>query len=225
MVHQKYEYSKDITQRILQDYIDKIFAFALKRTMNREEAEDLSQDIVFEVLRSSASLKDEKAFHGWLWSIAKNTWKRWIYKKTKHPVESFDGLNMVLFDNDRSFEDNVIAKEDINLLRREIALLSQIQREVTVLYYIEEKSCDEIAVLMNISKGMVKQHLYKARKILKEGVNMVREVGEKSYNPKDFVFNFWGEVGTMYFEMFERKLPKNIVMSAYQKPITIEETC
>lgn len=83
MVHQKNEYSKEIVQKILQDYIDKIFAFALKRTMNREDAEDLSQDIVFEVLRSSASLKDEKAFHGWLWSIAKNTWKRWIYKKIR----------------------------------------------------------------------------------------------------------------------------------------------
>jgi hypothetical protein len=108
-------------------------------------------------------------------------------------------------------------------LRREIALLSQLHRNVTVLYYIEERNCEEISDILNISQGMVKQHLFKIRKILKEGINMVREIGEKSYNPKDFVFGFWGELGTIYFRMFERILPKNMVMSAYQKPITIEE--
>lgn len=223
MVHQQNEYSKELVNRILQDYIDKIFAFALKRTMNRVDAEDLAQDIVFEILRSASSLKDEKAFHGWLWSIAKNTWKRWVYKKSKQTVESLDGLNMIMFDYNENLEDTVVFKEDINALRREISLLSQIQRSITIMYYIEDKNCEEISDILNISKGMVKQHLFKVRKLLKDGVNMVREYGEKSYNPKDFVFGFWGELGTMYFKMFERKIPKNIVMSAYNKPITIEE--
>ena len=49
------DYSQDIVNIILQDYIDKIFAFAFKKTMNREDAEDLSQEIVFEVIRSSKS--------------------------------------------------------------------------------------------------------------------------------------------------------------------------
>ncbi len=222
-MHQQNGYSKEIVNRILQDYIDKIFAFALKRTMNRVDAEDLAQDIVFEILRSASSLKDEKAFHGWLWSIAKNTWKRWVYKKSKQTVECLDGSNMIMFDDNESLEDAVVFKEDINALRREVSLLSQTQRSVTILYYIEEKNCEEISDILNISKGMVKQHLFKARKLLKDGVNMVREYGEKSYNPKDFVFGFWGELGTMYFKMFERKIPKNIVMSAYNKPITIEE--
>lgn len=223
MVHQRNSCSKELVNVILQDYIDKIFAFALKRTMNREDAEDLTQDIVFEVLRSSETLKEPKAFHGWLWAIAKNTWKRWVYKKHKQPLEYFDGLNIVVFDDGMSIEDILIDKEDVNLLRREIALLSQIQRDVTVLYYIEEKSCDEIADTLNISKGMVKQHLYKARNTIKEGIVMVREVGEKSYNPKDLTFSFIGEYSPLYIKMFERKLPKNIVMAAYERPITIEE--
>ena len=222
-MHQQNDYSKEIVNRILQDYIEKIFAFALKRTMNRVDAEDLTQDIMFEILRSASSLKDTKAFHGWLWSIAKNTWKRWLYKRNKQTIESIYGLNMIMFDDNERPEDTVIFKEDLNSLRREVSLLSQIQRSVTVMYYIEEKNCEEISDILNISKGMVKQHLFKARKLLKDGVNMVREYGEKSYNPKDFVFGFWGELGTMYFKMFERKIPKNIVMSVYHKPITIEE--
>lgn len=222
-MYKQKEYSKEVIDRILQGYIDKIFAFALKKTMNREDAEDLSQDIVFELLRSARSLRDFEAFHGWLWSVARNTWKRWINKKNKLNQELYDGVNMFLVDTAPGFEDTLILREDINSLRREIALLSQIKREVTVLYYIENKSCEEISNMLHISKGMVKQHLFKARKNLKEGMDMDRKFGEKSYNPKDFVFGFWGELGTVYYKMFERKLPKNIVISAYEKPVSIEE--
>ncbi len=82
-MHQYNGYSEETVNRILQDYIEKIFAFALKRTRNRHDAEDLSQDIVIEVLRSSSSLKDLNAINGWLWAIAKNTWKRWVYRRVR----------------------------------------------------------------------------------------------------------------------------------------------
>ncbi len=222
-MHRKDELSRELINTILQGYIDKLFAFALKRTGNRQEAEDLSQDIVYEILRSAESLKDVRAFHGWMWTIAKNTWKRWLSKKSHNQVECYDALNMVLFDNSSNLESAVILDEEINLLRRELALLSETVRRVTVLHYIEDKSCEEISNILNISLGMVKQHLFKARKLIKDGICMNRELGEKSYNPKDFVFGFWGELGTLYYKMFERKIPKNIVMSAYEKPLTIEE--
>ncbi len=222
-MHRNNELSKDELNTILQEHIDKIFAFALKRIGNRQEAEELSQDIVYEILRSAQSLKDVRAFHGWMWTIAKNTWKRWLRKRSHNQIECFDALNMVLFDDSSNLENAVVLDEEIMLLRREISLLSETARRVTVLHYMEDKSCEEISYILNISMGMVKQHLFKARKIIKDGICMNRELGEKSYNPKNFVFGFWGELGTLYYKMFERKIPKNIVMSAYQKPLTIEE--
>jgi RNA polymerase sigma factor (sigma-70 family) len=223
MVLPENERSKEMINLILQDYVDKIFAFALKRTMDRHEAEDLSQDIVYEVLRSASSLKDPKALNGWLWAIAKNTWKRWVYKRTTHPITSYEDLNYVITDTHESPEDTAAIKEETQLLRRELALLSQIQRSVTIMHYIEDKNCKEISEALNISEAMVRQHLFKARKNLKEGIDMIREYGEKSYNPKNLNIGFWGEGNAPYFKMLERKLPKNILLSAYQKPISIEE--
>ena len=53
---------------------------------------------------------------------------------------------------------------------------------------------------------------------------MERKYGEKSYNPSKFGINFWGNGGNSYiWETFERKLPGNIVLAAYEKPLTIEE--
>jgi len=46
------------------DSMKTIFAFCLTRTPNRVEAEDLSQEIVMEVLKSADSLREEQAFYG-----------------------------------------------------------------------------------------------------------------------------------------------------------------
>lgn len=53
---------------------------------------------------------------------------------------------------------------------------------------------------------------------------MERKYGEKSYNPGKFCINFWGSGGNAYiWDTFERKLPGNIVLAAYEKPMTIKE--
>ena len=53
---------------------------------------------------------------------------------------------------------------------------------------------------------------------------MDRKYGEKSYNPSNFCIDFWGNGGNSYiWETFERKLPGNIVLAAYEKPLTITE--
>ena len=52
---------------------------------------------------------------------------------------------------------------------------------------------------------------------------MVREYGELSYAPEKFTMNFWGDYSNGYWELFERKLPGNIIIAAYEKPRTLEE--
>ena len=57
-----------------------IFSFCMARTPTREEAEDLAQDIVYELLRSAENLRDEKAFYGFMWGVAGNVYKQWYRK-------------------------------------------------------------------------------------------------------------------------------------------------
>ncbi len=72
---------------------------------------------------------------------------------------------------------------------------------------------------------MVKYYLFKTRKILKEGIGMERIFGEKSYRPADFHFVtiFSGKYNAEYRNLFDRKLPGNILLSAYYTPMTIYE--
>ena len=122
--------------------------------------------------------------------------------------------------------DDIIKKEEVNLLRRELSLLSKQYRESTVLYYIEDLSCSEISNRLQISTEMVKYYLFRARKIIKEGMNMERIYGEKSYNPNFVKINFWGSVGGQdqeYREFQNRKIKGNILLAAYYTPVTIQE--
>ena len=82
----------------------------------------------------------------------------------------------------------------------------------------------QISADLGISTEMVKYYLFKTRKILKEGIGMSREFGEKSYNPGTFRMDFWGDGdNSCYWQLFKRKLPGNILLSAYYTPVTIQE--
>ncbi len=52
---------------------------------------------------------------------------------------------------------------------------------------------------------------------------MVREYGKLSYAPEKFTMNFWGNSSSGYWELFERKLPGNLIIAAYESPKTLEE--
>jgi len=122
-------------------------------------------------------------------------------------------------------EESYIREEEILLLRRELSLLREKYRRVMISYYIRGQTCEEIADQYNLSVSNVKQHLFEGRKKLKEGMDMVREYGELSYAPEKFTVDFWGNGrgSTDYWELFERKLPGNLIIAAFNRPKTLEE--
>lgn len=207
--------------KLLSDSLKNIFAFSMSRLYDKSEAEDLANDIICEVLKSAGRLRNDDAFYSFMWRIAENTFKKHIrnnkFKKVKFD-ESFVGTYWT------TPEDEYLKTEEINLLRRELSLLSKQYRETTIAYYIYGKSCSDIANDLGISIEMVKYYLFKTRKILKEGMGMPREFGERSYNPGTFRLDFWGGgSNSYYYQLFKRKLPGNILLSAYYTPVTIQE--
>ncbi len=209
---------------LLSENLKNVFAFSFSRLYDKNDAEDLTNDIVCEVLKSAHRLKDDSAFNAYMWRIAENTFKRFLRSKNANYHAEFDESCLgVYFD---APESEYIKGEEISILRRELSLLSKQYRDVTVAYYFNDKSCSEISKDLNISTEMVKYYLFKTRKIIKEGFGMNRTLGEKSYNPAVFKPDFWGWNSHPYMDgMFKRRLPGNIVLAAYNKPIDIKSLC
>jgi len=193
-----------------------IFSYCMAKTPTREEAEDLSQDILYELLRSAENIRDDKAFYGFMWGVAGNVYKQWCRKKRDS--------NTCPLPEDIPTED-VLTEDagDIYLLRRELTLLSEKYRKATVLYYIEGHSCAKIASALDTSESMVKYLLFKSRKILKEGMGMERNLGERSYHPKTLLPMYCGEGPNYFWQFMQSKIKQNIVSACYNDSLTAQQ--
>ncbi|MCL2238955.1 MAG: sigma-70 family RNA polymerase sigma factor, partial [Defluviitaleaceae bacterium] len=196
---------------------------------NPADAEDMAGDIFVELLRSCENMRDSSHFYGFMWGVARNVYKRRLRDaKQKHlPAYDISDYEGILADaplGTSSTEHRTIAKEELFTLKQELSLLSKEYREATVLYYLKNKSCTEIAEAMGLTHEMVKYYLFRARKLLKEGMSMPRAFGEKSYDPEIFKIDYWGD-GTkaVYQDLFERRLPGNLLLAAYYEPLTMTE--
>ncbi len=207
--------------QFVEENIKTIFAYSLARVSDKEDAEDLASEIILAILQSKDKIKDPGAFYGFVWGIAANTYKNFLRRKNKL---SYGELDENVAAEDDVLE-NLCTKEELNALRRELTLLSKEYRECTIAYYFDGLSCADTAKRLGISLEMVKYYLFKTRKILKEGIGMEREYGEKSYRPAKFelVTIFSGSYNAEYRNLFNRKLPGNIMLSAYYTPMTIRE--
>ena len=215
--------TQETAARLVEENLTAIYGYAYGKLYNKTEAEDLSQEIVLEILRSAENLQSDAAFWGFAWRIAENTFRKFIKRRALISQSvSLEAANLVEVLASSEADDNDDRDELIYRLRRELSLLGKIHREICVSYYLHNKSCSSIAKEQNISAQMVKQHLFKARKRLKEGMEMERKLGEKSYNPGTFRLDFWGD-RNYYAGICDKKLPGAILLTAYNHPFTAEE--
>lgn len=209
---------------LLSENLTAIYGYVFSKLYDKDKVDDLASEIVYEIIVSARNLQNEEAFWGYAWKIAENTFRRFV-RKTELAAQTVELTEETIGVYDLSPEQEYIQKEteseEIYLLRRELSLLKKTHREVCVAYYVDNKSCSQIAKEQNISVEMVKYHLFKTRKLLKEGIGMTRTLGEKSYNPGTFRLDFWGDQNK-YDGLFKRKLPGSIVLAAYYEPITAE---
>ncbi len=209
---------------LLSENLTAIYGYAFSKLYDKDKVDDLASEIVYEILVSARNLQNEEAFWGFAWKIAENAFRRFI-RKSQLAAQTVELTEENIGVYDLSPEQEYIEKEteseEIYLLRRELSLLKKTHREVCVAYYVDNKSCSQIAKEQNISVEMVKYHLFKTRKLLKEGIGMTRTLGEKSYNPGTFRLDFWGD-WNKYDDLCKRKLPGSILLAAYYEAMTAE---
>ncbi len=209
---------------LLSENLTAIYGYAFSKLYDKDKVDDLASEIVYEIIVSAGNLQNEDAFWGFAWKIAENTFRRFIRKSqlaARNVELTEENIGVYDLSPEQEYIEKETASEEIYLLRRELSLLKKTHREVCVAYYVDNKSCSQIAKEQNISMEMVKYHLFKTRKLLKEGIGMTRTLGEKSYNPGTFRLDFWGD-WNKYYDLFRRKLPGSIVLATYYEAMTPE---
>ncbi len=218
--------TREKASALVSENLKVLYAWALSRVSDRQDAEDLCSDVCLAVIENAPGLRYDDAFFGWFWQIAKNTYSVFLKNRSKNTHSDIESSPDIA-DSDTP-ESMTVKKESYNTLYREVALLAKHHRECSVDYYFNGLSVKEIGEKYSLSSESVKYYLFKTRKILKEGISMERQFGEKSFNPTPFYFRTFynGNVSAEFDNLFaQRKLPGQILSTAYYTPMSVSELC
>lgn len=219
--------TRDQAAKLIHENMQVIYSYSLARTRHRQDAEDLAGNIILAVLDGIGRLRADGAFWGFFWAAAENVYHNYLRKCVKEKALLTDWAEEIAGAGQNQYAEDSDQTEMLLKLRRELAMLTRCHRECTVLYYCDGLKCSQIASKLGLSLEMVKYYLFKTRKLLKEGIGMERVFGEKSYKPGkfEFVTIFAGKFNQEYSRLFQRKLPGQILLSAYDSPVTVGELC
>ena len=155
---------------LVERYQSFVFTIALRYTPNREDAEEIAQDVFIKAYRSLADFRGESKFSTWLYTIVTTTCITFLRKK-KLPVHSLDNEHIFeVADNQNSaFRANQVEqKSKVQVIHEAIKLLSVDDARIITLFYQAEQSLEEISRIIGVDPNTAKVKLHRARQRLKE---------------------------------------------------------
>ena len=147
-----------------------VFTLVLRMIKNREDAEEVAQDVFVKAYRSLADFRGESKFSTWLYTIA-NTTSITFLRKKKLDVHSLDNEKVfeVADSKDSGLRANLVEqKSRVNMVNEAIAMLSPDDAEIITLFYKAEQNLDEISRILRLETNTAKVRLHRARTRLKE---------------------------------------------------------
>lgn len=151
-------------------YQSYVFTLALRFTKNREDAEEVAQDIFIKAYRALADFKGNSKFSTWLYTIVNNTCITFLRKKRlqTHSLDN-EGVFEVADSQDSGLRANLVEqKSKVSMVNEAIKMLSPDDGEVITLFYKSEQSLEEIAQILGLETNTAKVRLHRARTRLKE---------------------------------------------------------
>lgn len=163
---------------LYQTYARRVYRQCYRMLGNREDAEDLTQEVFLQLFRKAGTFRGESSFSTWLHRLTINTvlmqmrrHRRWRGAITSldAPVSAEEGASDVTAALN-SLPASVPNPLDTLSLDLAITKLASGYKEVFLLHDLEGYRHDEIARLLGISEGTSKSQLHKARLRLREMV-------------------------------------------------------
>ena len=161
-------------KNLLQEYVPRVYRFALRLTRDPHAAEDLTQETFLRAWKQQRLLRRPEAIHVWLFRITANLWRDQL-RRGKLRVAQAGSLPKDFASDVRTAEQNVGDQDDIRRALEAMEALPERQREVLYLCACEGLSAAEVSVVLAISMDAVKANLCLARKRLRRELKDIYE--------------------------------------------------
>ncbi|GAB4134159.1 MAG: RNA polymerase sigma factor [Raineya sp.] len=148
-----------------------VYSLCLKIVKNKQDAEEVAQDVFLKAYQQLANFKQASKFATWLYKIAYNTALNKIKRKRvwlesiHHESDEHPTLQI----EDNTFEGQfelLRLEEKSKYIQQAIKTLSEQDAVIITLFYFAENNLEEIAEITGIDKNNVKIKLHRARKKL-----------------------------------------------------------
>jgi RNA polymerase sigma-70 factor, ECF subfamily len=147
-------------------YFPKLYGFSLKITGNREDAEEIVQEVFTKVWEIRDNLDPEKNFNSLLFTIGKHK----IYNKARQRIyrQAYENYVKLYGNRTEDLTDHEISFHEAQFfINKAISLLPEKRREIFILSKIEGLSNKEIAKRLNTSLSNIENNINKALKSIK----------------------------------------------------------
>jgi len=163
---------------LVRRYHGRIYNLLYHMTSNREDAEDLTQDVFVKALSALHRFRGGSTFYTWLYRIALNHGINFLKKRGRREMLSLDGLDPAVehdpFYVELRARESPVREASLGELqiRLNAALrkLSDKHRTVVVLHDIQGLPHEEIARMIRTSEGTVRSRLFYARRQLQQAL-------------------------------------------------------
>ncbi len=166
-------------REIVDLYRDRVFNLTFRMMGNREEAEDVAQEVFITVFKSIDSFRGDAKFTTWLYRITANHCKNRIkylsrrYDKQKsefdEKIDRQGAAGAITTPTRSPRPDHQLEGVQLEqIMQKAIASLEEDHRLLIVLRHVEELSMEEICAITELPEGTVKSRLHRARLALRK---------------------------------------------------------
>ncbi|MBB2146187.1 sigma-70 family RNA polymerase sigma factor [Pedobacter sp. LMG 31464] len=148
-----------------------VFTLALRFAKNREDAEEVAQDVFVKAYRALGTFKQTSKFSTWLYTITYTTAMTFLRKKRLDTQSINDDENVLQIANngtDFDASNSAEKKSSYAYLNQAIDLLLPDDAAIITLFYKGEQSLEEIGEALSMEPNTVKVKLHRARQRLKD---------------------------------------------------------
>ena len=163
---------------IVHKYQSIVLTIIIKIVENREDAEDIAQEVFIKVFKSLGQFKEEAAFSTWLYRIAYNTTLSELRKRKFTFVSVDDGL-LAVDEPMQNEDEEQNLKEQLQYLDKALKKLAPDEAFLIALYYMDKQSVENISQISNLSVSNVKVKLHRIRKKLVTLINTFAQDEDK----------------------------------------------
>jgi len=154
-------------ERIVREYQDRIFRLSLAILGDRDAAQDASQDVLVRVWKGLPGFRSDSSLGTWIYAITRNACYSVLRRRPLAAASLDEPAPRWEMDRRAAEEWSLAQTPDASAL---LERLPAKYRQVVALFYMQEKSYDEVAGMLDLPVGTVKTYLFRARKILAEAL-------------------------------------------------------